>query len=127
MRRKTASAWFLLPPSASLTNDAHRLLLRGRGQAAGRLPPWPTGGRRPAACPRPRSRSRCASLVREAEGGRRNHALAVFLPIPHAFSARFIRKLLRSATGRPVEPLSLPDFHAVPAMSRCAQSNFLAK
>ena len=30
-------------------------------------------------------------------------------------------------TGRPVAPLSLPDFHAVPAMSRWAQSYFLVK
>ena len=36
--------------------------------------------------------------------------------------ARFIRKVVNNGTGRPVAPFSLPDFHAVPAMSRCAQS-----
>jgi len=34
----------------------------------------------------------------------------------------FIRKAVRSGTGRPVAPFSLPDFQAVPAMSRWAQS-----
>ena len=33
----------------------------------------------------------------------------------------------KGATGRPVAPFSLPSFHAVPAMSRCAQSYFLVK
>ena len=32
--------------------------------------------------------------------------------------ARLIRNWVSRGTGRPVEPLSLPDFHAVPAMSR---------
>src|SRR5215472_11643500 len=29
-------------------------------------------------------------------------------------------------TGRPVAPFAFPSFHATPAMSRCAQSNFFA-
>ena len=37
------------------------------------------------------------------------------------------RNWVSSGTGRPVEPFSLPDFQAVPAMSRCAQLNFLVK
>src|SRR4029453_4789400 len=36
-------------------------------------------------------------------------------------------QVVSSATGRPVAPFSLPSFQATPAMSRCAQSNFLAK
>ena len=34
-------------------------------------------------------------------------------------------QVVSSGTGRPVAPFSLPSFHATPAMSRCAQSNFL--
>ena len=36
------------------------------------------------------------------------------------FPASFIRKCVSSGTGRPVAPLALPVFQAVPAMSRCA-------
>src|SRR5260221_7070213 len=42
-------------------------------------------------------------------------------------AARFSRKWERSATGRPVAPFSAPDFHAVPAMSRCAHGYALVK
>src|SRR5690349_18664752 len=38
-----------------------------------------------------------------------------------------IRNCVSSGTGRPVAPFSLPDFHAVPAISRCAQRYFLVK
>jgi len=34
--------------------------------------------------------------------------------------ARFIKNLASNGTGRPVAPLSAPDFQAVPAISRCA-------
>src|SRR5215510_3123450 len=36
--------------------------------------------------------------------------------------ARLMRKVVSRGTGRPVAPFSLPDFQAVPAMSRWAQS-----
>ncbi len=36
------------------------------------------------------------------------------------YSARLRKNCSKSGTGRPVAPFSLPDFHAVPAMSRCA-------
>ena len=42
-------------------------------------------------------------------------------------SARAIRKRVSSGTGRPLAPFWAPDFQAVPAMSRCAQSYFLVK
>ena len=41
--------------------------------------------------------------------------------------ARVRAKRTSSGTGRPVEPLSRPLFHAVPAMSRCAQRSFFVK
>ena len=36
----------------------------------------------------------------------------------HGETARFMRNVVSKGTGRPVAPFSLPDFHAVPAMSR---------
>src|SRR3989344_4080018 len=42
------------------------------------------------------------------------------------WSAWLMRYCVSSGTGRPVAPFSLPVFHAVPAMSRCAHLKFLA-
>ncbi len=36
----------------------------------------------------------------------------------HGETARFMRNVVSNGTGRPVAPFSLPDFHAVPAMSK---------
>src|SRR6185503_2063589 len=52
--------------------------------------------------------------------------VAVEVDSRHAL-ARLARKCDRSATGRPVAPFSAPDFHAVPAMSRCAHGYALVK
>ncbi len=41
-----------------------------------------------------------------------------------AACARLIRNVVSKGTGRPVEPLAAPLFHAVPAISRCAQVYF---
>src|SRR5688500_15210885 len=45
----------------------------------------------------------------------------------HFFPACRSAKRTRSGTGRPVEPFSRPLFHAVPAMSRCAQRSLRVK
>jgi L-aspartate oxidase len=75
----------------------------------------------PICCPR--RRARCWS----PEGLVAAIRHTGFRPDPvRRFSALFARKCTSSGTGRPVPPLSLPDFQAVPAMSRWAQSYFLA-
>src|SRR3981081_3717447 len=51
----------------------------------------------------------------------------VAIEIDARHTARRARKCTRSATGRPVAPFSAPDFHAVPAMSRCAHGYALVK
>src|SRR3990172_773394 len=45
----------------------------------------------------------------------------------HFFPACRSPRRPSSGTGRPVEPFSRPLFHAVPAISRCAQRSLLAK
>src|SRR5690348_1653689 len=64
--------------------------------------------------------------ARTLVGGRRQAAreavlvLGVMVKIDARHAARLTRKCDSSGTGRPVAPFSAPDFHAVPAMSRCA-------
>src|SRR5258708_37309949 len=52
--------------------------------------------------------------------GETDLVLGVAVEIDPRHAARRTRKCERRATGRPVAPFSAPDFHAVPAMSRCA-------
>src|SRR6185437_2927019 len=53
----------------------------------------------------------------------RRHAIRRFQPIASCDSSQ----VASIGTGRPVAPFSLPSFHAIPAMSRCAQSYLWAK
>ena len=62
---------------------------------------------------------RCGASARRISN-RATPALRFLVP-------RRIRNVVSNGTGRPVEPLSLPERQAVPAMSRCAHLYFLAK
>src|SRR5690349_13855834 len=55
---------------------------------------------------------------------RRLLRLPVSPVLPGCLVVRLIKNWVSSGTGRPVAPFSLPDFQAVPAMSRCAQRYF---
>jgi hypothetical protein len=62
------------------------------------------------------------SLVTQlASGAQLVLRAGVKIDLGHDFCARLIRYCVSSGTGRPVAPFSLPDFHAVPAISRWAQ------
>src|SRR5207237_8796594 len=72
------------------------------------------------------------SLRERLAGEAANHLQAlggveIKIDAGHLLSAWRRAKRTRSGTGRPVEPFSRPPFHAVPAMSRCAQRSFLVK
>src|SRR5207245_1936977 len=88
-----------------------------RGARMRRVPvpsPLGTGGDRVAAA------GHTGGLPRDGLPGReREHHVAW----GHC-DALFSRKSVSNGTGRPVAPLAAPLFHAVPAMSRCAQVYF---
>src|SRR3989338_9903985 len=61
------------------------------------------------------------SVAQLAGGAQFVGGTGIKIDFRHFNAARLMRYCVSSGTGRPVAPFSLPDFHAVPAISRCAQ------
>ena len=60
-------------------------------------------------------------LAQLASGAQLVVRAGVEIYFSHFAAARLTRYCVSNGTGRPVEPFSLPDFQAVPAISKCAQ------